>query len=284
MTRSTVTKRACVIGWPIEHSRSPMIHGAWLKQYGIEGTYTREAVPPKEVTDFIANLSAQGWVGCNVTVPHKEAAFAAADVTDDAAKAVGAANTLWIENGKVHATNTDTYGFMAYLKHQAPHWQDRSSKAVVLGAGGAARAIIYGLIQAGCSEIVVLNRTFARAEQLHAHFGDTLKVVPWQNRNEALLGAGLVVNTTSLGMNGDGQPDVDLSAVDEACVVSDIVYMPLETAFLKAANERGLATVDGLGMLLHQAVPGFEKWFGVRPCVTDDLYQEVARDVRRSQC
>ncbi len=284
MTRSSVTKRACVIGWPIEHSRSPMIHGAWLKQYGIDGSYTREAVKPDDVADFLGNLGAHGFVGCNVTVPHKEAAYLAADVKHDAAKAVGAANTLWIEDDRLHATNTDTYGFMAYLNQMAPSWKKVDKPAVVLGAGGAARAIIYGLMEAACSEVLVLNRTKARAEQVRAHFGENINVVAWAQRNDAITSASLIINTTSLGMNSNGQPDVDLSRVDDACVVADIVYTPLETAFLNAAKDRGLITVDGLGMLLHQAVPSFEKWFGVRPTVTDDLYQRVADDVRRGQC
>ncbi len=284
MTPASVKKRACVIGWPIEHSRSPMIHGTWLKQYGIDGAYTREAVQPDDVMDFLAHLSRHGFVGCNVTVPHKEAAYKAADVKHDAARAVGAANTLWIEDGKLHATNTDTYGFMAYLKQKAPNWQQADPRVVVIGAGGAARAIIYGLINGGCDEVIVLNRTEARAEQVRAHFGEKIKLMSWSQCNDAMTGAGLVINATSVGMNSEDCPDVDLTRVDDACVVSDIVYTPLETAFLKAAHDRGLTTVDGLGMLLHQAVPGFEKWFGVRPTVTDDLYQAIADDVRRSQC
>jgi len=284
MTRTNVKTKACVIGWPIEHSRSPIIHGAWLKHYGIAGAYTREAVRPDDLAHFLTTLEAQGFAGCNVTVPHKEAAFAAAEVKHDAAKAVGAANTLWIEDGKLHATNTDTYGYMAYLNHKVPDWRKTTSRVVVLGAGGAARAVIYGLIEAGCKDIVVLNRTHVRAAQLQDHFGETITAAPWSERNDAMTGVGLVVNTTSVGMSSTDQPDVDLARVDARCVVSDIVYTPLETAFLKSARECGLKTVDGLGMLLHQAVPGFEKWFGVRPTVTDELYNAVADDVRRSQC
>ena len=170
-----------------------MIHGAWLKHYDIDGAYTRKAVEPKDLASFLATLSAQGFAGCNVTVPHKEAAYAAADVKHDAAKAVGAANTLWIEDGKLHATNTDTYGFMAYLNQKAPDWHKTDPRVVVLGAGGAARAIIYGLLEAGCSEVIVLNRTQARAEQLRAHFGERINAALWANRNDAMAGAGLVI-------------------------------------------------------------------------------------------
>jgi len=261
-----------------------MIHGAWLKQYGIDGSYTREAVEPENVTDFLGQLGAHGFVGCNVTVPHKEAAYQVADVQHDAAKAVGAANTLWLENGQLHATNTDTHGFMAYLNQKAPDWHSNNKPVVVLGAGGAARAIIYGLLQAGCVNVLVLNRTQTRADQVRTYFDNKVNTVAWADRNDAITGAGLVINTTSLGMNGVGQPDVDLSRIDNLCVISDIVYTPLDTAFLKAAHAQGLRTVDGLGMLLHQAVPGFEKWFGVRPTVTDQLYQMIAEDVRRGQC
>lgn len=284
MTELGVTKRACVIGWPIEHSRSPLIHECWLKHYGINGCYLRQAVKPGDVADFLLNLEAHGFVGCNVTVPHKEAAYKFADVKHDAAQAVGAANTLWMENGELHATNTDTYGFMAYLDQKVPNWIAKDQRIIVLGAGGAARAIVYGLLSAGCPHITLLNRTKARADEVKMHFGGEISVVDWQDRNAAVKDATLVINTTSLGMNGTAQPDVDLSKVDKACVVSDIVYTPLETGFLKTAKGYGLMTVDGLGMLLHQAVPGFEQWFGVRPTVTDDLYQLVADDVWKSQC
>lgn len=277
-------KRACVIGWPIEHSRSPLIHESWLKQYGIEGAYTKEAVKPGKVADFLSTLTERGFAGCNVTIPHKEATFNAADVRYPEAEAVGAANTVWIEDGKLHATNTDTYGFMAYLNAKAPSWAAGDPKVVVLGAGGAARAIVFGLLEAGQKNILLINRTEARARDLCAHFGNRAHVASWEERTTALKGAGLVINTTSLGMVGKGALDIDLAGVNPDCVVSDIVYAPLETALLKAASARGLKTVDGLGMLLHQAVPAFEKWFGVRPEVTPDLYQRVAEDVRKSLC
>lgn len=277
-------KRACIIGWPVEHSRSPLIHGTWLKQYAIDGEYRREAVKPENVSEFLSSLAANGYVGCNVTVPHKEAAFQAADVKLPAAEAVGAANTLWIEDGQLYATNTDTYGFMAYLGKKEPHWLQGEPKVVVLGAGGAARAIIFGLLESGQHEIHLLNRTEARAQAVATHFGNRVSVHQWDRRQNVMKGARLVINTTSLGMNDASTLDVDLSHVDPKCVVCDIVYTPLETTFLQAAKALGLKTVDGLGMLLHQAVPGFEKWFGVRPDVTEALYQAIADDVRRQSC
>ena len=274
-------KRACVIGWPIKHSRSPLIHRAWLKHYGIDGSYDRQAVEPDHVETFLTSLESLGLVGCNVTVPHKEKAFEVADVKDAAACAVGAANTLWLEDGALHATNTDTYGFMAYLTHKAPQWKPSDGHVVVLGAGGASRAILHGLLESGQSCIRLINRSAARANQVRTHFGAQIEVVPWSARNAAMTDAGLVINTTSVGMNGEGSPDVDLGLVADDAIVSDIVYTPLETAFLRAAKARELQTVDGLGMLLHQAVPAFETWFGVRPTVTDALYQTVADDIGR---
>ncbi len=272
-------KRACVIGWPIEHSRSPMIHGHWLKVYGIDGAYTKEAVKPDDVADFLRHLERHGFVGCNVTVPHKEAAFAAAMVRDPSAVAVGAANTLWVEKGQLACANTDTYGFMTYLRHKAPHWDASGSPVLILGAGGAARAIAYGFLEAGCRDVRIANRSRERADALVHHFGRGVSAVDWHQRNPAAKDAGVIVNTTTLGMKGEGDPGIDFAAVGKDCVAADIVYVPLETAFLRQARAHGLQTVDGLGMLLHQAVPGFEKWFGVRPQVTDELYRLVAADI-----
>jgi shikimate dehydrogenase len=272
-------KRACVIGWPIDHSRSPAIHGYWLSKYGIPGSYTKEAVKPEEVAGFLGLLAERGLAGCNVTVPHKEAAFAAAAHLEDSARATGAANTLWLEAGRLHAANTDTYGFMTYLDACAPEWKARDAPVAILGAGGAARAIVFGFLQAGVAEVRVFNRTRGRAEALAKQFGAKVKVFDWDERVEQARGASVVVNTTSLGLKGDGSVGMDFSGFDAACVAADIVYVPLETEFLRDAKARGLKTVDGLGMLLHQAVPGFEKWFGVRPEVTPDLYARIAADI-----
>jgi len=270
-------KRACVIGWPVEHSRSPAIHHFWLKQYGIDGAYEKEAVPPAEAARFIRSLAERGYVGANVTLPHKLMALQAADIADEAARAIGAANTLWLDGaGRLHASNTDAYGFMTNLNAQAPHWNEGRRPAMVLGAGGAARAILHGLIAAGVNRILIANRTRERAEALAASFAPNVEVVDWDDRERALAGRGLLVNTTSLGMTGKGTLDIDLAKLPSDAVVADIVYSPLETALLAAARARGNTVVDGLGMLLHQAVPGFERWFGVRPEVTPELRAHVA--------
>ena len=272
-------KRACVIGWPIEHSRSPLIHGYWLKKYGIEGHYTKEAVRPEDLERFLRSLAANGLAGCNVTVPHKETAFALADARDASAVAVGAANTLWLEGGKLYAANTDTYGFMTHLDRSAPGWQHPRRPAAVLGAGGAARAVIYGLIEHGVDEIRLFNRSSDRADQLAAHFGSKVTSYPWDRRSELSRGASVLVNTTTLGMKNTGDPGIDFATFSDSTVVADVVYVPLETQLLAAARARGLRTVDGLGMLLHQAVPGFEKWFGKRPEVTEELRALIAADI-----
>ena len=264
-------KRACVIGWPIEHSRSPLIHGHWLKKYGIEGSYTKEAVKPEDLESFLRSLGANGFAGCNVTVPHKEAAFAAAELKDKSALAVGAANTIWREGNKIACANTDTYGFMQHLKVSVPNWQKRDAPVSILGAGGAARAIIYGFLEAGVEQILLFNRSRERANIIAQHYGPKVKALDWADRERTSHASSVIVNTTILGMMGDGSPDIDFAHFHRDCVAADIVYVPLQTAFMSAAEMRGLKTVDGLGMLLHQAVPGFEKWFGVRPEVTPEL-------------
>jgi shikimate dehydrogenase len=277
-------KRACVIGWPIEHSRSPLIHGYWLRSYGIDGAYTKEAVRPEDVAGFLKSLAAHGFAGCNVTVPHKEIAFAAADEREDSARAVAAANTLWLGDGKLHAANTDTYGYMTSLGLTAPGWAKHDAPISILGAGGAARAIVYGFLKAGVGEVRVFNRTRTRAEALAAQLGPRVKVHDWSAREAQSREAAVLVNTTSIGLNGVGTLGIDLSGFSPDCVVSDIVYVPLETELLGQARARGLRTVDGLGMLLHQAVPGFEKWFGVRPQVTDALRDLLIADIAGKTC
>jgi len=276
-------KRACVIGWPVAHSRSPVIHRYWLKLYGLEGAYEQEAVRPEEVAEFLKTLGSHGYAGANVTLPHKEAALAAADRADQAAITIGAANTLWLDaKGLLHASNTDAYGFMTHLAQEAPDWNRGKRPVMVLGAGGAARAILQGLIEAGASKILLANRTGDRAKALAQSFGPRVSVVPWEDRSKALAGCGLLVNTTSLGMTGKPPLDIDLSALPFDAIVADIVYSPLETPLLAAAVGRGNRTVDGLGMLLHQAVPGFERWFGVRPEVTPALRAHVAAHLEAS--
>lgn len=271
--------KACVIGWPITHSRSPLIHGYWLRQHGIAGSYEKVAVKPESAADFLRKLAANGFAGCNVTVPLKEIAFKTADEKDSSAVAVGAANTIWLEHGRIAAANTDTYGFMTHLSLSVPDWRERDKPVVVLGAGGAARAIVYGFLQAGVEQVLVANRTRERAEEVAAHFGPRVCAIDWATRSQAAGTAGVIVNTTTIGMKGEGDLGLDFGIMDERAVVADIVYVPLETALLAAARKAGLRTVDGLGMLLHQAAPGFEKWFGVRPHVTDELRALIVRDI-----
>lgn len=275
-------KKACVIGWPIEHSRSPMIHGYWLKKYGIAGSYTKVPVAPDDAARFLADLETNGYAGCNVTVPLKEIAFRAAQRRLPSAEAVGAANTVWLENGEVCVENTDTYGFMTHLEKSAPMWREGAGPVAILGAGGAARAIVHGLQEAGVDRIIVFNRTAERAKSLARDFGPAVEAREWDARVDAPSWASLIINTTTIGMKGEGDLGLDFASASADCVVADIVYVPLETALLKAARNHELATVDGLGMLLHQAVPGFERWFGVRPEVTDELRQMVVADLAAS--
>jgi shikimate dehydrogenase len=274
-------KAACVIGWPVEHSRSPLIHNYWIKQHGLDAEYRREAVPPDRFSEFVSRLGGLGYMGANVTVPHKEAALALS-LADDRAEAVGAANTLWLDDGKLRATNTDVEGFINNLDAGVPGWDRGLETAVVLGAGGAARAVVLGLLERGIERIHVVNRNFDRATTLQKKFGTRVHPLRWEEKTGLLAGAGLLVNATSLGMSGQPALDINLNRLPLSAVVADIVYAPLETALLKAARERGLRTVDGLGMLLHQAVGGFERWFGVRPQVTDALRALVAADLVRN--
>lgn len=272
-------KAACVIGHPIAHSRSPLIHGYWLQSYGIAGRYEREDVTPEAFPDFLKSLEDQGYSGANVTLPHKEAALELVDEADATARAVGAVNTVWIEQGRLYGSNTDVHGFLANLDDGAPGWDRRLDRAVILGAGGAARALVYGLQQRGAGSIDLVNRSLDRAQKLAADFGGTVRAHGWEQQAELLKSADLIVNATSLGMTGKPPLDIDLSAVPAHATVTDIVYSPLETGLLAAARERGLRVVDGLGMLLHQAVPGFEKWFGHRPAVTSGLRDRIVADL-----
>ena len=270
-------RRACVIGWPVEHSRSPLIHRYWLKQYGLDGAYEREAVKPEDLPAFLGGLAARGYAGANITLPHKEAVLRLATVADEAARTIGAANTLWLdEAGRLNASNTDAYGFMTNLNAVAPGWNEGRRPVLVLGAGGAGRAVLHGLLAEGASRILLANRTSGRAQELADAFGPAVTVVDWRERDRALLGCGLLVNATSLGMTGKEALDLDLALLPSDAAVADLVYSPLETRLLAAARSRDNRAVDGLGMLLHQAVPGFERWFGVRPAVTDELRAHVA--------
>lgn len=269
---------AGVIGSPIAHSRSPALHGYWLKHYGIKGHYIPMDVARDDLETVLRTLPKAGFVGCNVTIPHKEAALALADVVSDRAALIGAANTLIFRpDGKIHADNTDGYGFIANLRDGAPGWQPNAGPAAVIGAGGAARAIVASLLEVGCPEVRIANRTRARAENLRTEFGARVVVYDWVQAGNMLEGAATVVNTSSLGMDGKADFRVPLDALSPSAVVTDIVYTPLRTHLLQEAEAMGCATVDGLGMLLHQAVPGFERWFGQRPEVTQDLRDAVLR-------
>ena len=289
-------KRACVIGWPISHSLSPAIHGYWLKRYGIDGDYVKEAVEPKDFEGFLKSLAERGFRGANITVPHKIAAFRLCDARDAAAEAIGAVNTVSAGGGKLAGSNTDAFGFLASLDSAAPGW-DRSGQfsgtaagtscplpggegqgegrsAVVIGAGGAARAVVWALRQRGFEEIRIVNRTSARAEDLAAAF-PAARAYGFEALARALEGACFVVNASTLGMKGAPPLDIDLSPAARDATVCDIVYTPLETGLLAEARRLGLNAVDGLGMLLHQAAPGFDAWFGVRPEVTAELRAAV---------
>jgi shikimate dehydrogenase len=271
--------RACVIGWPVAHSRSPMIHNHWLAQYGIDGSYERAAVAPDQFEDFASNLAAHGFIGANVTLPHKEKAFELCAVATETAARLGAVNTLWLEDGCLLGDNTDVPGFLGALDQDVGGWDQRKNTAVVLGAGGAARAIVEALLLRGLERIVVANRTRARAESLASRTGEPVEAGDWELRSELLGGADLLVNTTSLGMRGQEALEIDLAALPTHAIVCDIVYVPLETELLRRAKARGLRGVSGLGMLLHQAVPGFRRWFGRTPVVTTELRRLVEADI-----
>jgi shikimate dehydrogenase len=282
MAAKSKVKAACVIGWPVEHSRSPLIHGYWIKKYKLAAEYRREAVPPDEFEDFVTNLAERGYVGANVTIPNKEAARALSKA-DDRADKVGAANTLWLDGTTLRSTNTDVEGFINNLDASTPGWNRGLDTVVVMGAGGTARAVVYGLSERGVQRIHVVNRTLERATALRDEFGKRVNPVRWEELGGLLSSAGLLVNTTSLGMAGKPPLSVNLARLPASAVVADVVYAPLETALLAAARARGLRTVDGLGMLLHQAVRGFELWFGVQPEVTPDLRALVEADLRQEQ-
>lgn len=273
-----IVRKAFVAGHPIAHSRSPMIHGYWLQQLGIAGSYERLDVAPADFAAFMADLPRSGFAGGNVTIPHKEEAFRLAHQRDEAAEAIGAANTLWLEDGRVFASNTDAFGYTADLDARAPRWREAST-VLVLGAGGAARAVIFAALSGTAADIRVVNRTVARGRELADRFGPRVTAHPAEAADELASEADLVVNTTALGMGGTGEAMVDVIRLPAHAIVSDIVYTPLMTPLLTAAAARGLTVVDGLGMLLHQAVPGFERWFGKRPRVTEELRSLIVADI-----
>lgn len=267
---------ACVIGSPIAHSKSPQLHTHWLKKYGIVGHYIPMDVSPDNLRDVVLSLPKMGFVGANLTIPHKVSVLEIADLVTDRASLIGAANTLiFRKDGKIHADNTDGYGFISNLKQGALTWAPAAGPAVVLGAGGAARAVIASLLDVGIPEIILTNRTRAKAEMLQSEFGSKIKVIDWVQAGNVMEDASTVVNTTSLGMTGTAEFRVPLDGLKLGTVVTDLVYSPLKTKLLEEAENAGCTTVDGLGMLLHQAVPAFERWFGVRPEVDVDTRAAV---------
>ena len=266
---------AGVIGWPVDHSRSPRLHNHWLARHKIDGAYVPLAVAPARLENAIRGLSALGFLGVNVTVPHKEAVVPLLDALDPAATRIGAVNTIVVQDGQLHGSNTDGFGFLENLHVGAPNWRTYAGPAVVVGAGGAAKAVAWALIDAGVPSLRLVNRTRARADALAEAIGPMASVVDWDMRTDALHDAALVVNTTTLGMSGQPPLDLELIHLPKAAVVNDIIYQPAETPLLIAARARGHVVVEGIGMLLHQARPGFRTWFGVDPQVDADLRQHV---------
>jgi len=281
-SRETFINHAFVTGFPIKHSRSPLIHGYWLKSFGLLGSYRAHAVSPDAFADFMQALrdGTSGFCGGNVTIPHKERAFALCDRPDELSRELGAANTLWIKDGLVHATNTDGYGFTTNLDERAAGW-DNCDRAIILGAGGASRAVIQAVRDRGVKTIHVVNRTLEKAQDLADRFGPSVEAQAMGDIPDLIKGAGLFINTTSLGMDGTPVPQIDFTTMAKGAVVTDIVYVPLKTPLLAQAEDQGLRIVDGLGMLLHQAAPGFEKWFGRRPMVDAALRQIIIEDMEQ---
>ena len=273
-----MTRKAFVAGWPIKHSRSPKIHRFWLERHAIDGDYCPEAVPPEEIDAFLRGIAGRGYVGGNVTLPHKETAFRACAVATPVASRLEAVNTLWFEHGRLNGDNTDVYGFAANLDERAPRWRSGRT-ALVIGAGGASRAVLQALIDAGFRSVVLLNRTVARAETLARHFGSPVEAGGLDLLSEVLPFADLIINATSAGLHdGDGLV-VPWKAARPGAIATDLVYVPLVTPFLQVAQATGLTIVDGLGMLLYQAAPGFERWFGVRPTVDAELRALIVADI-----
>jgi len=279
---SSGVRIAGVAGWPVAHSRSPIIHKYWLDRLGVAGGYERFAVQPGAFAQFAAGIGRDDLVGSNVTVPHKEAAFAACDRRTAVAETLGAVNTLWREGSVLWGDNTDVEGFLANMDEGAPGWSGANRAAVVVGAGGAARAVVHALASRGFGRIAIINRTPTRADALAAQFGGAATASAWTELAAELRGADLLVNASSLGMQGQPPLEIDLDLLPDHAVVSDIVYVPLRTPLVEAARARGLRAVEGLGMLLHQAVPSFERWFGRRPEVTLELRALVEADVLRA--
>ena len=274
--------KSCIIGYPAKHSRSPLIHNYWIKKYSINGIYEINEIMPSDIYLYLNNFKESGYVGANITIPYKETVFNISDVKSNNALRVGAANTIWIHDGILHCDNTDVDGFLDSLDNEAPGWDEKLSKCIVLGAGGAARAVIFGLLARGARDVVVVNRSISKAEAIASTFQGNIRCCEWDKLDDEIIQANFIVNTTSLGMKGQPSLDVKLQNVAATAVVCDIVYLPLETEFIVKARAAGLRAVGGLGMLLHQAAPSFEKWFHMRPEITPELRQMIEADVRKS--
>jgi shikimate dehydrogenase len=271
---------AGVMGWPVMHSRSPMMHNYWFKQHGLAGTYVPLAIPPERLAGALRGLHPLGFAGCNVTIPHKQQAMKIVDEVDALARAIGAISCVVVRpDGSLAGTNNDCYGFIQSVKAEQPGWRADAGPIVVIGAGGGSRAVCYGLAREGAKEIRLVNRTLARAQEIAAQFGSPIKALPWERRHDALEGAAMVVNTTSMGMVGQPALDIRLDKLGKSALAADIVYIPLETPFLAAARKRGNRTMNGLGMLLNQGRPAWKAWFGIEPEVTPELRAMVEKTI-----
>ena len=279
--RNSESIKAGVIGWPIGHTLSPRLHSYWLNKYGINGQYQALGVKPDNFENFLGDLAANGYIGVNITLPYKEIAADVVNKLDHNARRLGAVNTITIDNnGVLYGSNTDGFGFMENLISNSPSWSPNFGPAVVLGAGGAAKAIVAALLDSGVSEVRLTNRTLKKAEDLVEKLDSAINIFKWSQRSEALRGAALLINTTTLGMTGKPQLDINLKTLPIGAIVNDIVYSPLITPLLKQARSRENPIVSGIGMLLHQARPGFQKWFGQAPEVTDDLKKHVLLGIK----
>ena len=271
---------AGVMGWPVMHSRSPMLHNYWFKQHGLAGTYVPLAIPPERLEGALRGLHPLGFAGCNVTIPHKQEAMRIVDEVDALAKAIGAVSCVTVRaDGSLSGTNNDCYGFIQSVRAEQPGWRVDAGPIVVIGAGGGSRAVCYGLAREGAREIRLVNRTLARAQEIAQAFGGPIKALPWEERHDALEGAAMIVNTTSMGMVGQPALDIRLDKLGKSALAADIVYIPLETPFLAAARKRGNRTMNGLGMLLNQGRPAWKAWFGIEPEVTAELRAMVEKTI-----
>ncbi len=271
---------AGVMGWPVMHSRSPMLHNYWFKKHDLAGTYVPLAIRPEGLAAALRALHPLGFAGCNLTIPHKQQAMTIVDEVDALARSIGAISCVVVRpDGSLSGTNNDCYGFIQNVRQEQPGWRADAGPIVVIGAGGGSRAVCYGLAREGAKEIRLLNRTFARAKEIADEFGGPIKALPWEQRHEVLEGAAMVVNTTSCGMVGQPLLDIGLDKLPESALAADIIYIPLETPFLAAARSRGNRTVNGLGMLLNQGRPAWKAWFGIEPEVTAELRAMVERTI-----